>query len=59
MAPIKEDKHETRSQSSQASQAIDDIINRGRDPRRNKFEPSGLNKIEEEKVGHNNTLLSS
>jgi len=49
MQAIKEDKMETKSQSSIASQPIDEIITKGRDPRRNKFEPSGLSKIEEEK----------
>lgn len=28
---------------------IDDILNRGKDPRRNKFDPVGMSKIEEEK----------
>lgn len=51
MAPIKEDRMEVASRSSTTSQAIDDIITKGRDPRRNKFEPSGLAKIEEEKRG--------
>lgn len=48
MAPIKEDRLEVASRSSSNSQNIDDIITKGRDPRRNKFEPSGLSKIEEE-----------
>lgn len=51
MAPINEDRMEVASRSSATSQAIDDIITKGRDPRRNKFEPSGLAKIEEEKRG--------
>jgi hypothetical protein len=51
MPAIHEDKFEARSHSSATSQAIDDIMYRGKDPRRNKYEPAGLSKVEEEKSG--------
>jgi hypothetical protein len=48
--PINEDLMERHSQSSKASQGIDDILTRGRDPRRGKNDPNGLGRIEEEKM---------
>ena len=48
MAVIKEEKHEVTSQSSAASMPLEDILVRGRDPRRNKAEPIGLAKIVEQ-----------
>jgi hypothetical protein len=59
MHPIKEERLEVASQSSTTSHAIDDIITKGRDPRRNKFEPSGLAKIEEEKRGGKDNMGAS
>ena len=54
---INEDAMERNSQSSRASQGIDDILNRGKDPRKGK---NDLGKIEEEKilVGNQSSFLS-
>lgn len=54
--PINEDMMERNSQSSRASQGIDDILTRGRDPRKGK---NDLGKIEEEKIlGNQSSFLS-
>ena len=46
---IKEEKFEVESHGSMPSQAIDDIVTMGKDPRRNKNEPTGIKKNEEDK----------
>jgi hypothetical protein len=58
MHAINEERFDTKSHSSATSQAIDDIMFRGKDPRRNKYEPSNLNKVEEEKLKQTNSFLN-
>lgn len=55
---INEDIMERQSHSSMASAGIEDILTRGRDPRRGKNEPNGMNRIEEEKLGHQTSFLT-